>query len=84
MAEDVEIQVKINKSVLDVMEEMGKKTGQDIEGVFCSVAGGKEYFEGRVLKEREKLQKKIYNGEMKQKKKEMKLIKKGLKGKDSQ
>ena len=33
---------------------------------------------------REKLQRKIYNEEMKQKKKEMKLIKKGLKGKDSQ
>jgi|GEM_PF-3431241 hypothetical protein len=84
MAEDVEIQIKIDKNVLSVLEEMGKKTGQDIEGVFWSVAGGKQYFEGRVLKEREKLQRKIYNEEMKQKKKEMKLIKKGLKGKDSQ
>lgn len=84
MAEDVEIQLKINKSVMDVMEEIGKKTGQNVEEVFWSVAGGKDYFQGQILKERERLQRKIYNDEMKQKKKEMKLIKKGLKGNNSE
>ena len=32
-------------------DQQGKKTGQNIEGVFWSVAGGKEYFEGRVIDE---------------------------------
>ncbi|MEM0155212.1 MAG: hypothetical protein QW597_01235 [Thermoplasmataceae archaeon] len=84
MAEEVDIQLKINKSVMDVIEEIGKKTGQSAEEVFWSVAGGKDYFQGQILKERERLQRRIYNEEMKQKKKEMKLIKKGLKDKKTE